>query len=106
MLIIPLHDSIDGEAHQKTTDEQRIDAGKPRAEKFDDRPVRLHGREQPAVIVVDDEAAQDKKQRHAVYADELAAIMEDRLRILEIREPATGVRKQDAKCRQETQTVQ
>ena len=105
MVIIPLQHSIDGETHQKKTDEQRIDAGKTRAEKFDDRPARPHGREQPAVIVVDDEAAQDEKQRHAVDGEKLAVI-ENRPGILEIREPAAGVRKQNAKRRQETQAMQ
>src|SRR6202795_3393476 len=105
MLVIPLQDSIDGDTYQKKTDEQRIEPGKTRAEKFQDRPARPHGREQPAVIVVDDEAAQDEKQRHAVDGEKLAVI-ENRTRILEIRQPGTGVRKQDAKRRQKTQAVQ
>src|SRR5580700_4374545 len=105
MLIIPLRDAIDGETHQKKADEQRIETGETRAEKFEDRPARPHGREQPAVIVVDDEAAQYEKQRHAVNGEELAVI-EDRTRVLEIGQPTAGVREQDAKSRQEAQAVQ
>src|ERR1700735_5026062 len=105
MGINPLQDLVDGDTHKKKTDEQRIEAAKTRAEKFDDRPARPHGREQPAVIVVDDEGAQNKNQRHAVYAKKLAVI-EDRMCVLEIGEPATSVRKQDAKRRQEPQAMQ
>ena len=61
MGINPLQDFVDGDTHQKKTNEQRIETGKTRAEKFDNRPARPHGRKQPAVIVVDDEAAQDEK---------------------------------------------
>ena len=105
MVIIPLQHSIDGETDQKKTDEQRIETGETRAEKLENCPAQPHGREQPAVIVVDDETAQDEKQRHAVYGEKLAVI-ENRPCILEIREPATGVRKQDAKRRQESQAMQ